>query len=171
MGFLGTVVSFSRTVVDGEQAPEVRVDRDADEIATAHHFSPPGDDAPPLPGDLTYLGDDVGAGAAQAVGYQDPSTPGTAAPGERRLYSRSGPGVVAVELWLKGDGTLVASNPAGAVLELGPDGSARLANAIGELALDAAGNVTWTTPLGTNGASTHSHTTPFGPSGPPIPGT
>jgi hypothetical protein len=56
-------------------------------------------------------------------------------------------------------------------MALGPDGSARLGNALGELALDAAGNVTWTTPLGTNGAATHTHTTPFGPSGPPIPGT
>jgi hypothetical protein len=171
MGFLARVISFARTTVDGAQAPEVTVDRDGDEVATGYHFESSGDDAPPLPGDLAYLGDDAGAGAAQAIGYQDPLTPGTAAPGERRIYSRSAPGVVAVELWLKGDGTLVATNPAGGVLELGPDGSARLGNALGELALDAAGNVTWRTPLGTNGAATHTHPTPFGPSGPPIPGT
>lgn len=154
MGFLGAVIAFERATVDGAQAPEVRVDRDGDEVATGHHFSAPGDDSPPLPGDLAYLGDDAGAGSAQAVGYQDPATPGTAAPGERRLYARSAPGVVAVELWLKGDGTLVASNASGAVVELGPDGS-----------------VKWTTPLGTNGAATHQHATPFGPSGPPIVGT
>lgn len=171
MGFLGAVVAFERATVDGAQAPEVRVDRDGDEVATGHHFAPPGDDSPPLPGDLAYLGDDTGAGVAQAIGYQDPATPGEAAPGDKRLYARSGPGVVAVSLWLKGDGTLVATNVAGGVLELGPDGSGRVGNALGELAVDAAGNVTWTTPLGTNGAATHAHATPFGPSGPPIVGT
>lgn len=171
MGFLASVISFARTVVDGSPAPEVTADRGGDEVVTGHHFGAPGDDAPPLPGDLVYLGDDSGAGAAQAVGYQDPATPGLAAPGERRIYSRSAPGAVAVELWLKADGSLVATNVAGGVLELGVDGSGRVGNALGELALDAAGNVTWTTPLGTNGAATHSHATPFGPSGPPIPGT
>lgn len=171
MGFLGEVISSARTTVDGSQAPEVTVDRGGDEIVTAHHFSAPGDDGPPLPGDLAYLGDDEGAGAAQAVGFQDPATPGKAAPGERRLYARSGPGAVAIELWLKADGSLVATGLAGGVLALGPDGSGRVGNALGELAVDAAGNVTWKTPLGTNGAATHSHSTPFGPSGPPIPGT
>jgi hypothetical protein len=172
VGFLGTVIAFERAVVDGAQAPECRVDRDGDETATAHHFTAPGDDAPPLTGDLAYLGDDAGAGAAHAVGYQDPATAGVAAGGERRIYSRSGPGVVAAEVWLKADGTIIARGvAAGAVLELGPDGSGRVGNALGELAVDAVGNVTWTTALGTNGAATHSHSTPFGPSGPPIPGT
>jgi hypothetical protein len=170
MGFLATVVSFERTVVAGAQSPECTVDRDGDETLRAHHFAAPGDDAPPLPSDVAYLGDDAGAGAAQAVAYQDPSTAGVAAPGERRLYSRSGPGVVAAELWLKADGTLVAKNASGS-LELGPDGSGSIANALGSIAVDAAGNVTWTTPLGTNGAATHTHPTPFGPSGPAIPGT
>jgi hypothetical protein len=171
MGFLATVISFVRTVVDGAQAPECRVDRDGDDTATAYHFAAPGDDAPPLTGDLAYLGDDSGAGAAQAVGYQDPFTPGKAAAGERRIYARAAPGVVAIDLWLKRDGTLVATNLAGGVLELGPDGAGRVRNALGELAVDAAGNVTWRTPLGTNGAATHTHATPFGPSGPPIAGT
>lgn len=171
MGFLAKVVSFERSTVAGAQTPECRVDRGGGETVTAHHFSAAGDDAPPLPGDLAYLGDDAGAGAAQITGYQDPSTPGAAAAGERRLYARSGPGVVAVELWLKADGTITASNPGGAVLELAPDGSARVANALGSIAVDPAGNVTWTTPLGTNGAATHAHATPFGPCGPPIPGS
>jgi hypothetical protein len=153
VGFLATVVSFARTVLAGEQAPECRLDLDGGDASTAHHFSPPGVDAVPLPGDVAYAGDDAGAGKAQIVGYQDPKTAGLAEPGEVRLYSRSGPGVMAVELWLKADGSLVARN------------------ALGELAIDAAGVVSWTTPLGTNGAATHSHSTPFGPSGPPLPGT
>lgn len=171
MGFLAKVVSFARASVAGAQTPECIVDRDGGDTVTAHHFTAPGDDAPPLPGDVAYLGDDAGAGAAQIVGYQDPATAGVALPGERRIYSRSAPGVVAVSLWLKADGTITASNPGGAVLELAPDGSARVGNALGSFAVDPAGAVTWTTPLGTNGAATHTHPTPFGPSGPPIPGT
>jgi hypothetical protein len=170
MGFLATVVSFTRSVFAGAQAPECTVDRDGGETLTALHLGAPGDDAAPLPGDVAYLGSDEGSGAAQIVAYQDPSTPGVAAPGERRIYSRSGPGVVAAELWLKADGTLVAKNASGS-LELGPDGSGRLVNPLGSIALDAAGLVTWTTPLGTNGAATHQHGTPFGPTTPPIPGT
>lgn len=170
MGFLAKVVEFRRTVVEGAQAPECTIDRDGDETATAAHLAPPGDDAPPLPGDIAYLGDDAGAGAAQIAGYQDPASAGVAAAGEKRIYSRSGPGVVVAEVWLKADGTLVAKNAAGS-LELGPDGAARLVNELGSIELDAAGNVTANTPLGSFGAATHMHTTPFGPSGPPIAGT
>lgn len=170
MGFIAEVVAFARTLVEGARVPECTVDRDGDETATAGHFSPAGDDAPPLPSDVAYLGDDRGAGAAQILGYQDPASEPKAAPGEKRIYSRAGPGVVAAEIWLKGDGTILAKAAAGA-LELSPDGSARLSNALGSLAIDPAGNVTATTPLGSYGAATHTHPTPFGPSGPPIPGT
>lgn len=152
-GFLGAVIAFARETVSGSHVPETRVDRDGTDAATTGHFSAPGDDAPPLPGDLAYLADDFGAGNAQAVGYQDPATVGVAAPGEKRIYARSGPGVVACEIWLKADGAIVIAMP------------------LGSLAIDAAGNVTATTPLGTAGALTHTHTTPFGPSGPPIPNT
>jgi hypothetical protein len=171
MGFVATVIAFERTEVEGVQTPECSVNRDGDETATGHHFSSPGDDAPPLPGDLAMLADDSGAGEAQPVGYQDPSTPGRAAPGEKRIYARSAAGVVACEIWLKSDGSLVVESASGATVELGTDGAVRLANGAGELAIDAAGNVTATTPLGTFGAATHTHTTPFGPSGPPITGT
>lgn len=172
MGILGRVVSFVRAVVDGAQAPEIGVDLDGDESATALHVTPPGVDAAPCPGDLVSLAPGAGKGALDAVGYQDPALPGKARPGEVRLYSRSGPGALAVELWLEADGTLIArSTLAGAELTLGPDGSVRAGNAFGELAVDAAGAVSWRTPLGQNGAATHTHPTPFGPSGPPIPGT
>lgn len=154
MGFLAEVKSFARRTEAGAHVAEAKVaiDDGADTL-TALALSAPGDDAPPLPGDLAYLGDDAGAGAAQIVGYQDPATPPVAAAGERRIYSRSGPGAVAAEVWLKGDGSLVLSNALGRI-ELGPDGRVMI-----------------TTPLGTYSADLHQHTTPFGPSGPPIPGT
>jgi hypothetical protein len=171
VGILGRLVSFVRAQVDGDEAPEVSVDLDGDE-ATALHFSPPGVDAAPLPDDVASLAPGSGKGALDAVGYQDPTTPGKARPGEVRLYARSGPGVVAVELWLQADGSLVARNAsAGVELVLGPDGAVRAGNALGELAVDAAGLVTWRTPLGQNGAGTHTHATPFGPTSAPIPGT
>jgi hypothetical protein len=151
MGYLANVTAFERAAAGGEQTPEVTVDHN--DGATVGHFANAGDDAPPLAGDLAFCADDAGAGGAQAVGYQDPSLAGVAAPGDKRIFARSGPGVVAVELWLKADGSLVAKN------------------AVGELAIDAAGNVTWKTALGTNGAATHTHGSPFGPTTAPIPGT
>jgi len=146
-------VEFTRSVVDGKQAPEVKVDRGGGDAISAYHFAPAGDDSPPLPSDVAYLGDDQGTGNAQALGYQDPDSAPVAGEGEKRIYSRSGPGVVACEVWCKADGTLL------------------LKNLLGSIELDLLGNVTVTTPLGSFGAATHSHLSPFGPTGPPIPGT
>lgn len=153
MGFLATVAAFARSVVAGAQAPEVKLSRGGSDTLTAGHFAPPGDDAQPLAGDVAYVGEDRGAGAAQIAGYQDPKTPPLAAAGEKRIYSRSGPGTVAAEVWLKANGAVL------------------IVNGSGSIELDPAGNVTVTTPAGTFGAATHTHTTPFGPSGPPIPNT
>lgn len=171
MGWLADVIAFARETVSGAHVPETRIDRDGTDAATAGHFSCSGDDAPPLRGDLAYVGDDAGAGVAQALGYQDPATVGTAAPGEKRIYARSGPGVVAAEIWLKADGSIVAVTANGGRFELGADGSALIAGALGELAVDALGNVTVTTPLGTIGVATHTHTIPSGVTGPPVAGS
>ena len=187
MGFVADVVEFLRSVVDGAQTPEIKADRGGGDAVTAYHFAPPGDDSQPLPGDVAYLGEDQGAGNVQSLGYQDPSTEPKAGPGEKRIYARSGPGEVACEVWLKGDGTVRLANDQGSVelapdggvtaasgqgtMQLGADGAASISNGQGSIDLDAAGNVTATTPLGTFGAATHTHTTPFGPSGPPMPGT
>lgn len=137
----------------GAHAPEAKVDRGGGDSITAYHFSAPGDDSQPLPTDVVYLGDDEGKGNAQILGYQDPKTSPAAALGEKRIYARSGPGVVSAEVWLKADGTLV------------------LKNSLGSIELDPTGNVTAKTPLGSFGAATHTHSTPFGPSGPPLPNT
>jgi hypothetical protein len=186
-GFLATIVEFLRSVVDGAQAPEAKVDRGGGDALTAYHFAPPGDDSQPLPGDVAFLGRDEGAGNAQLLGYQDPRNAGVAGPGEKRIYARSSDGTPVCEVWLKTDGSVVVSNDAvsvelgadGAALieneqgsvELGADGAIALTNAQGSVDIDASGNVTATTPLGTFGAGTHMHTSPFGPTGPPIPGT
>jgi hypothetical protein len=187
MGFVAAVVEFTRSVVDGQQTPEAKVDLGGDDATTAYHFANPGDDSQPLPGDVAYLGEDSGTGNSQIVGYQDPTTAPVAGAGEKRIYARSGAGAVACAVWLKADGSVLVSNDQGALelkvdgsvtvsnpqgsAELGSDGSVSVGNALGSIKVDAAGSVTWTTPLGTNVAGTHTHLSPFGPTGPPIPGT
>jgi hypothetical protein len=172
MGFLATVVEFLRSSDQGTPTPEIKFDRGGEDTGTAFHFAPPGTDAQPLAADVAYLGDDIGAGIAQALGYQDPKNAGVAGAGEHRLYARAAGGTLVGEIWLKADGSiLVRSVLAGSSAELGADGAISLANAAGGLAIDAAGNVTAKTPLGTFGAGTHMHLSPFGPTAGPIPGT
>lgn len=206
MGFLATVVEFRRSVDQGVPTPEAKFDRGGEDTVTGYHFAPPGTDAHPLPGDVGYLGDDLGTGNAQAIGYQDPKNAGVAGAGEHRIYSRASDGTIVAQVWVKADGSiLISSDLAGSSVELGPDGaitltapqasaelatdgtitltgpqaSAELAaggainlsNSVGGIAVDAAGNVVATTPLGTFGAGTHMHGSPFGPTTGPIPGT
>lgn len=187
MGFLATVVEFLRSVDQGVPTPEVKFDRGGDDTVTGYHFTPPGTDAPPLPSDVGYLGDDLGTGNAQAIGYQDPKNAGVAGPGEHRIYARASDGTIKAQVWLKADGSILIANDLGsaelgpdgtitltagqASAELGADGAINLSNAAGGIAVDAAGNVVATTPLGTFGAGTHMHGSPFGPTTGPIPGT
>lgn len=189
MGFLAPVLEFSRSSDQGTPTPEVKCDQGGDDTVTGYHFTPPGVDAAPLPGDVAYLGDDQGRGNAQALGYQDPANAGVAAGGEHRSYSRAPSGSPVAEIWLKGDGSILVRSVLGASsaelgadgsislttaqasAQLGADGAINLSNALGGIAVDAAGNVTATTPLGSFGAGTHTHASPFGPTGPPIPGT
>lgn len=187
MGFRADVKEFTRSTVEGAHAPEAKCDRGDGDGVTAYHFAPPGDDSQPLAGDDAFLSEDEGSGNVQALGYVDPTTEPKAGPGEKRIYARSEPGTVACEVWLKADGTITVTNgtatfelaPDGIAtlsnengsIELAADGAASVSNGQGSIDLDAAGNVTVTTPLGTFGAATHTHTTPFGPSGPPMPGT
>lgn len=105
-GMIARVVAFARTVVEGAKAPEVRIDDGTGAASTPYHFAPPGDDSQPLAGDVVHVADAAGAGFGSAVGYQDPETEPKAAPGEKRIYARSGPGVVACEVWLRADGSV-----------------------------------------------------------------
>jgi hypothetical protein len=105
--------------VAGAQAPEAKVDRGGGDSITAYHFSAPGDDSQPLPGDVAFVAEDEGAGNGQIVGYQDPKTSPAAGVGEKRIYSRSGPGVVAAEVWLKADGSIDLLTGGTAIVVLG----------------------------------------------------
>lgn len=105
-GMIARVVAFARSVVDGAQAPEVRVDDGSGAAATPYHFAPAGDDAQPLAGDVAHVAATRGAGLGSVVGYQDPQSTPRAGAGEKRIYARSGPGEVACEVWLRADGSV-----------------------------------------------------------------
>lgn len=172
MGRLATVGEFLRNNDQGTPTPEVKCDAGDGDASTAGHFAPAGTDAPPLAGDVAYLAEDLGRGNAQAVAYQDPKNAGVAAGGEHRIYARAPDGTPVAEIWAKADGSiLVRSILKGSSVELGADGGIQLANALGSMAIDAAGKVTFTTPLGTFGGDSHMHGSPFGPTTGPIPGT
>lgn len=162
MGFLADVLSFARETVRGAKAPEVKVDRGGGDTLRAGHFTNPGIDAVPLPGDVAAVEDSSGTGAGQVTGYQDPESAPEASEGEIRIYSRSAPGVVAAKVWVKKSGEVLITNGTG-TLTLKPDGTVDINGAV----IDLAGNVTTALQISLD---THTHPTPFGPTGPPLPG-
>ncbi len=165
MGRVSDVVSYA----DGK----TRHDDGASGAATAEHFGAPGDDAVPLPGDDVALVEGEGSGEEHAVGYADPSAK-KAAPGERRIYSRTPAGQLAAEFWLKGDGSVEITNllaTAGGVLKMNADGSM----ALNGIEISPTGSIT--VPVGATLGNpvldllTHIHAVAAapGPTGPPTP--
>ncbi len=108
MGRIGTVLEFGREA----EVEWVKIDLGGENTKTADHYSPPGVDAPPLPGDFAALETSTGEGTVQATGYSDATTR-EASPGEHRTYARDSDGLVVGSLWLKGDGSIVAANAGG----------------------------------------------------------
>lgn len=163
------IAEVSAVEADGN----VKCDLGGDDALIADHFADGGDDCPPLAGDFVALDDGPGTGTKQATGYHDPSdvTARQAAPGEKRIYSRAGPGVLAATLWLKADGTIVIQSelaPAGGTFEIGVDGVVTIN---GDAQIDATGEVIAKVSGGGVKLSTHLTPSPFGPLGPPTPGT
>lgn len=153
----GVRVTVIKAIPNGEKNP-----------ATYDHFSAPGDDSPPLPGDFLTSTDSPGVGNEDAVGYFDPKMEPKAQPGEKRVYARNSAGDVVGEMWLQGDATITIENSSGKKFEM-----------------DAAGDVTITGNLIVHGevtamaaspgtsvkVSTHVHPHPMGPTSAPTPGT
>ena len=162
MAFIADVLSFIREAVNGQQAPRVKVDQGGENTSTPGHFADVGDDSQPLPTDVAVCVDGPGSGSAQVVGYQDPVSSPKAGAGEKRIYARTGPGVEACEVWLKATGEIVIKNNVGAIT-VGPDGSVDINGAV----VDLLGNVTTKLQISLD---THTHPSPFGPTGPPLPG-
>lgn len=121
MGLIGRLLSFARAVRNGAQVSDVKTDPGGGPNITAEHFSAPGDDSHPLPGDYCATLRLEQAGRGASVGYVDPINEPKAAAGEKRIYARDSEGAVVVDLWLKSDGTIRAENAAG-YFELQPGG-------------------------------------------------
>lgn len=139
MGRIGRLISFVRAQVGGTKASDVKVDRGGGDNRTPQHFSAPGDDSFPLPGDFVAIIGQAGTGRDSAVGYVDPKNLQKAASGDKRIYARSANGDEIVQLWLKNDGTAELSNSAGS-MTLQPDGTQILQNANGSFTLNADGS-------------------------------
>lgn len=104
MGIVSQVLS--------SEGADTKVDRGSGDNVTAQHFSAPGDDSQPLPGDYCALSGATGTGRQTAVGYRDAKNPGVAEPGEKRIYARSASGAIVCEVWLKNTGEISISSVA-----------------------------------------------------------
>lgn len=96
----------------GAEGKDIKSDRGSGDNVTAQHFSSPGDDALPLPGDYNALSGASGTGRQTSVGYRDAKNQGKAAPGEKRIYARDASGVLVCEVWLKNTGEINISSVA-----------------------------------------------------------
>lgn len=131
MGMISKLLSFTRKDVGSVST----VNPGGGFNLSADHFSAPGDDSYPLPGDYPALVETQRTGGVAAVGYMDPKSEQKAAAGEKRIYSRDGDGNAVVELWLKADGSAILSNALGSI-QLKADGSVD----INGVTIDADGN-------------------------------
>lgn len=121
MGRLAVLLSFLRTTKNGAKVSDVKVNPGGGANVTAEHFSAPGDDSHPIPGDFVALNGDSGTGRESATGYLDPKNAPKALPGDKRIYARGSNGVLIVEVWLKNTGEATTVNANGSVT-LRPDG-------------------------------------------------
>ena len=84
MGYVAKLLSFVREIRNGANVSDAKVDRGGSDIRTVEHFSAPGDDSHPLPGDYAHTEPQAGTGRDSAVGYLDPLNEPVAGPGEKR---------------------------------------------------------------------------------------
>lgn len=118
---LGKLLSFMRSIRNGAKLSDVKIDPGGGPNVTAEHFSAPGDDAHPLPGDYIVQVAIQRSGGSAVVGYIDPKNDQKAEAGEKRIYARDSSGGCIVEFWLKATGEAKMVNGNG-YITLGPDG-------------------------------------------------
>jgi len=139
VGRIAKILSFIRVQRNGAKISDVKADPGGGANITAEHFSAPGDDSQPMPGDYVALNADSGSGRESALGYLDPLNPPVALKGDKRIYARDADGAVIVEVWLKNTGEATTKNGSGSVT-LGPTGSILGTNNNGSFELQAAGD-------------------------------
>lgn len=108
MARIGKVIDFFRVILRGIPATDVKFDPGGGSNLTGTHFSDPGDDAFPLPGDYLTSVETPKSGNQSVVGYHDPVNTQKATAGDKRIYSRrTSDGKYIAEGWLKSDGTII----------------------------------------------------------------
>ena len=122
MGVTSIVRAFARRVNAGAQFARITIDPGAGANQDAVHFSDPGDDAQPLPGDLAASASNAASNGQNAVGYVDQKNAGITAAGEKRIYARDEDGNTVSQIYLQNDGTIIISNDNG-VITLNPAGN------------------------------------------------
>jgi len=145
VGRIGKLLSFVRAVVGTTKTSDVKFDRGGGDIRTAQHFSDPGDDSFPLPGDFLAILEQAGTGRDSSVGSVDPKNLQKSIAGDKRVYARDANGDQIVELWLHNDGSASLSNANGSVL-LRVDGGVLTTTPLSTFDADADGSI-----AGTNG--------------------
>lgn len=139
MGRLAKLLSFIRTVRNGANVSDVKIDPGGGPNITAQHFADPGDDSFPLTTDYPVSIDVAGSGRESIVGYVDPLNTPVAQPGDKRIYARdANSGAIVVEVWLKNDGTATIFNSSGNYI-LKPDGEHKIFNDNGTFILQPDG--------------------------------
>jgi len=136
MGQLSKLHQFERK----ENRSTATIDGGGGYAQTADHFSDPGDDSHPLPGDYLNAERTQRTGIRIAVGYIDPKCSMKALPGDKRIYSRDEEtGEEVAEVWLKNTGDITIVNQK-CSFTVSHDGSINGVNENGSFSLQAGGS-------------------------------
>jgi hypothetical protein len=141
MGLIGKILSFVRQMRNGANVSDVKSTIAGKYPVTPEHYSSPGDDSHPLPGDYDFLVPTKQKGRMAAVGYVDPNNTQAAQAGEKRIYARDSSGVEIVQLHLKNDGEATLFNDETEVL-ISPAGDFVAMNSIISVDFNSAGTLT-----------------------------
>jgi hypothetical protein len=124
---------------NGANQSDVKLDTGGGDVLTATFAQGSGSDSVPLPGDYPVSVRIDRAGGLVVVGFVEPDATQTAQAGDRRMYARGANRAEVVQIWLKNDGTLLASNANGSY-ELRPNGSHKMTSPGGSYELRANGS-------------------------------
>ena len=138
MGVIGKLLAFVRAPRNGANQSDIKLDTGGGDVLTATFAQGAGDDSVPLPGDYPVSVRIDRAGGLVVVGFVEPDATQTAQAGDRRMYARGANRAEVVQIWLKNDGTLLASNANGSY-ELRPNGSHKMISPGGSYELFADG--------------------------------
>ena len=140
MGLIATITEFYREIKNGVEAPFLKVEAEKSVNFTTPHFTPPGDDSPPLLNDQAALVESTGEGRMNSVGYIDNTNPGVANPGEKRFYCRDGEGVIKAVLYMQNDGAFSVISDDYEISALA-NGTIKIANSTGNFDMASGGTI------------------------------